>query len=138
MQPPGRAENLADLHRIVIVTINLAHQKSLVIGIGNSTNGAGEFLNCRLVQLRCIMQLTEKGLLILGQRGQLEIRVCRIIAKRRCIAIDRMHGIQPEAINPAIKPETGDLHQCRAHSRVGMIQVGLAGQEVMQIILLPS
>ena len=136
MKPARSGECSADLDGVIIVTIHLAHQEATFIFISNSADSFAELLDRWLIQLRRIMQLTEKWLLVLRQWAKSKIRIWRIVTIGRCISIDGMHRIQTEPVYAAVKPETGDLHQCLAHGRIGVVQVWLAGQEVMQIILL--
>ena len=134
VKPPRRGEAFTDLHSIVIVAIDLAHQELVIIFIGDGADGFTESLDGWLIQLRRIMKLTEEGLLVLRQGTDLERRVWRVVAIGGDISVDGMHRVTPEAVNAAVEPETRHIHHRLAHRRVVVVQVRLARQEIMQVI----
>ena len=119
MKATRAGEALADLHRIVIVTIHLAHQEPVFVGVGDVADRLAEKLDGGLVQLRGIMELPEEGLLVLRQRPDLEFRIGRIVPVGRAVAIDCMDGIETEAVDPR-------SNQKRATSIIASRTFGLA------------
>ena len=138
MKPAGHGEGRADLDRIVVVAVTFTHQEPVIIAVGDLADRLAEKLDGGLVQLRRVVQLAEEGLLVLRQRTHLEFRVRRIVAIGRAVAVDGVHRIKPETVNTTVEPETCDIHHRLAHRRVGMVQVRLARQEIVQVILLAA
>ena len=138
MKPAGHGEGRADLDRIVVVAVTFTHQEPVIIAVGDLADRLAEKLDGGLVQLRRVVQLAEEGLLVLRQRTHLEFRVRRVVAIGRAVAVDGVHRIKPETVNTTVEPETCDIHHRLAHRRVGMVQVRLARQEIMQVILLAA
>ena len=46
-----------------------------------------------------------------------------------------MRDVDPEPVHPPVQPEPEDLGEGLVHGRVPPVQVGLAGQEVVQVVL---
>jgi len=80
-------------------------------------------------------------LVVVGIHRRRGLGVAQFLGQRRIVAeLLVMHvevdGIEPEAIHPPLQPETGDVQQRVLHFGAVEVQVGLAGQEVVQVILL--
>ena len=84
------------------------------------------------------MKLAEERLLLLWQYTRHKIRLWQIIPIGRTIGIDGMHSIQPETVNPSVKPEAGNISEGFLYLGMRMVQIGLAWQKIMQIILLSA
>ena len=138
VEPPRLGEGRADLDGIVIVAVALTHQEPVLIAVGDLADRLAEELDGRLVELRRVVQLAEERLLVLRQGTNLELGVRRIVAIGRAVAVDGVHGVEPEAVHAAVEPETRDIHHRLAHRRVGMVQVRLARQEIVKVILLAA
>ena len=119
--------------------MQLTHQKLITfIAICHSAKCLTKLLNSGLIQLRKVMKLSEKGLLILWHRPRYKIQIWLIVLIRRRIGIDGMNSIQAEPIHAPVKPEARHVCQSISHSWISMIQVWLTCQKIMQIILLAS
>ena len=137
MQPSLFGKAAAGGNRII--PVQFPHQIAIpLIAIGAGAIALGKALDTGLIELRAIVQLPEKRLLLLRQITRNKIKIWRIIGIGRCIGVDCVHSIQSKAIHATIKPEPRNLHKSLAHVGVGMVEIGLLGQEVMQIILLPA
>ena len=77
------------------------------------------------------MQLPEEGLLLLRQAAQLKTRFRQIVAIRRGIGIDRMHRIHAKPVDTTIEPKTRNLLKGFNDTWIGVIEIGLAWQEIM-------
>ena len=130
MQTPGCGEGLTGQNRIIAV--QFTHQEAVsIIFIRDFAEGFDEVLNGRLIELRAVMQLPEEGLLLLRQAAQLKVRFRQVVAIRRGICIDRMHRIYAKPVDAAIEPKTRNLLKGFNDTRIGMIEIGLAWQEIM-------
>jgi hypothetical protein len=65
------------------------------------------------------------------------VRDRRVVGQRRVVhrEVDR---VEAEAVDAALQPEAGGIDQRRLHLFIMHVEVGLRGQEVVQIILAPA
>ena len=121
-----------DLHRAMWRIAHLAHHGAIVICVQQRADPfqPGDVFRARLgidVVLHVIG--VDRGFVL--DPGQ------RTVRAELCVVEIVVHGIQPEAIDPPVQPEAHHLQQPVLHIGVVKVQIRLAGQEVVQIILPP-
>ena len=107
--------------------------------------GAGEFIEqgaeaLQKLQVFRLVLVVEMFLVIVWIDRRCDGGVALVLFKRRIvfqtgrmnIEIDR---IQPEAVDTALEPEAHSVEQRILHVRIVEIEVGLAGQKIVQVIL---
>ena len=123
-------------HRALLVPVgtDLAHRRGAGIFVEQRAH-AGEEIEILGPRLVVDVVLRRVRIHVAVEMGEAHaLRHGRIVAKLGVVEVE-VHGVEPEAVDAPLQPEAHDVQHRVLNRRVVEVQVGLRGEEVVQVVL---